>query len=91
VPIWKLEPVNLESEHWATSTHKGTAIVRASDPERARDVATRAFIIAVSISPSRNTLFSPWEQPELVACFHLVGSDFSESGPEEVLDPPQYD
>jgi hypothetical protein len=91
MPIWTLEPVDLTSEHWSTSTHKGTAIVRAADERRARSVATTAFIIAADVTLSSNTLFTPWAQPEHVACSRLEGSEFPESGPEEVLDPPQYE
>jgi hypothetical protein len=91
MPIWRLEPVNLESEHWATSMHKDAVVVRAANEDRARRTATKAFIIAATIPLSRRTLFSPWEQPELVRCSRLEGITFAECGPEAVLDPPHYE
>ncbi len=91
MPIWKLEPADLSSEHWACSTHKGTIIVRAPDEKAARSAATSAFGIAATVPRSRETLFSPWEQANLVKCLRLHNSSFDENGPTEVLDPPQYD
>lgn len=91
MPIWKLEPVDLNSEHWATSTHRGAAIVRAANEQRARAVATSAFIIEAPVLASRKTLYTPWAQPELVRCSCHEGSDFAESGPEAVLVPPHHE
>jgi hypothetical protein len=91
MPIWKLEPVNPDSEHWAASTYKGTAIVRAANEDRAREVATGALGIAAPIPASHRTLYSPWQQADVVRCSRLQGRQFPEDGPEGILDPKHYD
>jgi len=91
MPIWKLEPVDFSSEHWACSPHKGVAIVRAPDEGSAR----RAMLVireAVDVgSPSAPTLHSPWQDSRLVRCTRMNDSGFEESGPTKVLEPAEDD
>lgn len=88
--IWKLEPIDTRSDHWATSMHKGTVIVRAPTEDIARQLATRAFEIKPAQGASLNALITPWVQRDLVQCTSVRHSKFQEDGPATVLDPPHY-
>ncbi|MFQ5683585.1 MAG: hypothetical protein ACE5HC_09965 [Candidatus Binatia bacterium] len=87
MPIWQLTPIDKASDHWQASTHKGEVIVRAASEGEARAKATAEFIIATRKVPGRETLFSPWKQPNLVSCQRLEHSKYEEKGPVAVLDP----
>jgi hypothetical protein len=89
--IWRLEPVDLSSEHWALSTWKAPVVVRAPDEQKARRTASLAFDIAAEAPRSGQTLLSPWQQVTLVRCIRLHASGFEERGPVEVLDPAEHD
>ena len=89
MPVWRLEPIDLTSEHWATSTHKSVAIVRAPSEDIARQQATRAFGI-MAVSRSAEALFSPWGQNNLVRCTRIERSEFREDGPATILEPPHF-
>ena len=62
-------------------------IVRARNELEARQLATRAFIIAVEVRPGRATVTEPWGNPQLVACTLLADSGYCEDGPLAVLSP----
>jgi hypothetical protein len=81
MPIWKLNPINLQAEDWKRSTYKGDAIIRAKDEDEARDVAACHFDHAALITTPK-TLLSPWPNPALVRCVQLESN-----GPSTVLDP----
>jgi hypothetical protein len=87
MPIWKLTPIDKTSNHWRASTHKDDVIVRASGEDKARAKAASEFIIATKRVPGGDTLFSPWDQPNLVSCQRLESSNYEEKGPEAVLYP----
>ena len=46
MPIWTLEPLDLETPNWEASIYKGKVIVRAENERRARFLAAKAFGIA---------------------------------------------
>jgi hypothetical protein len=88
MPIWKLEPYNLSSPHWAASTHHREVIVRASTEEAARGYASAEFVIAVEVRPGAPTLLgTPWDYPDHVRCTLLTDSSYADEGPPGVLDP----
>ncbi len=39
MPMWELKPVDLEHPDWNAGAHRGTALTRASDEQRARQIA----------------------------------------------------
>jgi hypothetical protein len=90
MPIWKLQPTEHASDDWTTSLHRGAAIVRAPTEDLARQIAAEAFSMPVASAAERARLFSPWTQRELVRCFRLEQSTFSEDGPPTILDPPHW-
>ncbi len=87
MPIWKLEPTNIESTDWQGSYYKGPVVVRAKNDNVARDLASEKFGIAVSIELGQNTPERPWVQEELVKCKQLRNLEYEEAGPEEILSP----
>ena len=87
--IWKLEPTDIESEDWRTSTYKGPVIVRAKDEASARLLAVEAFGIAVRRKAGNDTPLMVWSQGELVTCIRLDDSEYKKEGPEEVLSPKE--
>jgi hypothetical protein len=87
MPIWELTPVDKTSDHWRASTHKNHIIVRAASEDEARAKATSEFIIATKQVPAGDTLFSPWNQANLVSCQRLEHSNYGEEGPVAVLYP----
>lgn len=87
MPIWKLSPTDKRSDHWKASTYKGDVIVRAASEGEARAKATSEFRIATKKVLGGNTLFSPWDQPDLVICNRLENSSYEEKGPIAILYP----
>ena len=87
MPVFKLKPTDVSSNHWEASTYKGPAVVRAKDEESAREKATQEFCIAVRRKPGQNTCLNPWNQKQLVTCERLENSDYDEDKPAEVLSP----
>ena len=90
MPIWKLTPLDKTSDHWKRSTHKDHVIVRAATEDQAREKAVSEFDIAAEGVPGGNTLFNPWDQPELVSCQRLENSNYEEKGPVAFLYPDIY-
>ena len=89
--IWKLEPAELDSHHWAASTYKRPVVIRAADEETARSIASAAFFTGTSKPPGKEIPSDPWRQVWLTPCTKLEGSDFREDGPDAILEPPEYD
>ena len=42
MPVWKLEPINPDDEHWTASRYVGPLFVRAADDDGARKLAAMA-------------------------------------------------
>jgi hypothetical protein len=87
MPIWKLEPVNLDDHHWRASIYAGPVIVRAPDEAKARGVASAAFGIAAEMLPGAEVPLLPWVYSWLVTCVRLEKSDYDEEGPDTILGP----
>jgi hypothetical protein len=85
--IWKLTPTEKASDCWGRSTYKGPVIVRAPSEQQARLEAKRKFDIFAKRVPGGDTLFNPWDQPDLVSCHRVENSHYPEDGPVEVLEP----
>ena len=85
--IWKLTPVDLEFAGWCCSIHKGDAIVRAEDEQKARRIATQQFgVIAEKVSSCQETPHNPWFDSTVVKCNELDNSKYSTDGPAELLE-----
>lgn len=85
--IWRLLPVDLESHHWAASSHRGTAVVRAESESNARKMTARAFGRATRVVPGKEVNIIPWDHPHLVSAELFEDSPFNIEGEEEILDP----
>lgn len=89
--VWRLAPVDLSSENWNASTHKGEMIVRAPTERRAREMATAACAIAHGRLPSGRTALNPWNRMKgETACERLANHE-AEAGPEAILSPDHLD
>ena len=73
MPFWHLFPLDVTSDHWRASTYKGDVIVRATSEAEARSTATTTFFRAYERVPGGIILFSPWNQPTVVACQRVEG------------------
>jgi hypothetical protein len=89
--IWELEPVDPSDRNWAASTYKDRAVVRATDENTARQIATLAFTIATPVVRGEDVKVCPWRYPNLVRCTQLHDTDHDEDGPDAILDPARYD
>lgn len=88
MPIFKLTPIDTQSEHWRASTHKDYVIVRAENEKEARIIAELKFLNPTpNMGPGGNTINPPWSQSNLVSCQRLENSIYEERGPAEVLYP----
>ena len=85
--IWKLTPIDVESNEWQYSTHKDIAIVRAKNEEQARSLANGAFAMPNEHVPGAETRHMIWGQSDLVTCETIDDWDGETDGPVEVLYP----
>ncbi len=69
------------------SWHKQYAIVRAPNEATARELAKADLSIAVEAEPNSNTIYSPWEQSDIVSCAEHNGLEFNQTGKPAVLHP----
>ena len=90
--IWQLDPIDPSDPRWIASKHKRHAIIRASTEERAREIACRAFHMAMTRQVvAQEQLGCLWQHEGIVRCRRLGQSGHRQDGPEEILDPPEYD
>lgn len=87
MPIWKLEPQNVDSPHWQASLYKGPVIVRAASEQEARHLAMQRFRSATAERAGQDTLLNPWSQEPLVICTQVLHTGYDEAGKDEVLEP----
>lgn len=89
--IWKLSPIDLQAEEWECSIYDKDVVIRATDEDQARDVATARFAIATAKHKSSRTLHSPWSQPTIVKCIRMeADGNWETEGPAAVLLPDDY-
>ncbi len=86
MPVYSLNPMDLTYKGWEGCRHRGTCIVRADTPVKAREIAKRAFWKGTDLPG----IAVPWTQDTLVKVTLHINHDFQEDGPEEILDPPHY-
>ena len=91
MPFWHLFPLDVTSDHWRASTYKGEVIVRATSEAEARSTATTTFFRAYERVPGGIILFSPWNQPAVVACQHVEGLPYDDHGSAAVVFPRPED
>ncbi len=90
MPLWKLEPINLDNHNWGSSAHKSEVIVRAEDLGKARDLAARAYGVKIQARPDETAIISPWENPGLVKTSQVQASDdYAEDGDQEIVYPAE--
>ncbi len=91
MPIWRLEPIDTTDHNWRASTYRGPMLIRAADEQRARAIATLALGVAARHVPGSDVPVVPWDYSGLVSCSRADDTTFAEEGPDEILDPDQYD
>ena len=64
--VWMLTPVDLDDPNWEASSHRGPAIVRAPDEQKARETAERAFDVKPGFRPGQGVRVPPWSRAALV-------------------------
>ena len=90
MPLWKLEPINLENNNWGSSTYRDEVIVRAVDVSKARDLASRAYVIATNARPDETAIIGPWENPGLIRAEQVQATDdYTEDGDQEIVYPAE--
>ena len=87
--IWKLTPIDLGHRNWQASSFAQEIIVRAGSEDKARKIATNAFCKGVTSPPGEEIPTNPWSQPALVSASEIKGSNYPETGQEEILDPEE--
>ncbi len=85
--IWQLTPICPYRHDWRLSNYTGVAIVRAEGEFAARRRTQIMFSQGVGRNRGLDAPTSPWRDPRRVHCLSLNASNFSEFGPEEILDP----
>ena len=85
--VWMLTPVDLDDPNWEASSHRGPAIVRAPDEQKARETAERAFDVKTGFRPGQGVRVPPWSRAALVRAERVNDSRFADEGPTELLEP----
>ncbi|MCH7806944.1 MAG: hypothetical protein IH995_07360 [Proteobacteria bacterium] len=86
MPIYKLEPIDLDDRDWEASTHKGSVTLRAKDPTAAISLAKVSFGIAAARKFPQEILANPWNK-HMVSCAEIFDSEYPIEGNEEILEP----
>ncbi len=89
MPIWRLEPINPDDDHWQASTYAGPLSVRAADDDKARELAASQFRIGAGKPPGAEDPKPPWLYSWLVTCERIKVSEFEEDGPDAILGPEE--
>ncbi len=84
MPIWKLEPINPDDEHWTASRYVGSLFVRAADDDGARELACRIDEGKLSSGMVSKT---PWRYAWLANCTQVEDSEYNEEGADAILGP----
>ncbi len=86
--IFKLTPIDAESDHWKGSTYKGEVIARAEDEQQARTLANMHFGLVRNQVRGADTAMPPWRLPELVTCETVDDWEGETDGKVAILYPP---
>ena len=86
--IFLLTPIDVESEHWKYSTHKGEVIARAEGEQQARALANHHFVMPRERIPGAETRHMIWSLSELVTCETIDDWEGETDGPVAILYPP---
>ncbi len=88
MPIWTLEPLDLEDPNWEASTYKGQVTVRAKNERKARFLAAKAFGTTRHATLDQPLQITPWHYTGSVSCCQLLpSSEYSEEGEDDILGP----
>ena len=87
MPIWKLTPLDPRDPNWEASSHRGIAIVRASDEAVARATAAQAFDTKTRFAPAKGQKVPPWNRSGLVKAERIDDKRYEGEGPAAVLEP----
>ncbi len=81
MPIWKLEPINPDDDHWRACTYNGPSFVRAADEDSARALAASEYRIGAEKSP--------WLFAWLTNITRIEDSEYDEDAPDTILGPEE--
>ena len=87
MPIWKLEPLDPNDDCWIDIFCRQPLIVRARDEPGARTVAEVECAPLLGPPPGKSHGTSPWQIDTLSSCSQVVGTEYEEDGPDELLIP----
>jgi len=87
MPIWRLEPCDLQDPNWEASSHRGPVVVRAPSEDTAREAAEKAFGVKTRFATGRGGHAPPWRRPQLVHARIIESAIYAADGPVEVLEP----
>ena len=88
--IFKLVPMDLQSDHWRASIYCGKVIVRAESEERARHLAQSEFGIFPQLDYSKSTPLYPWHEQDLIQCLVIEDPSYPESVVSGILYPRNH-
>ena len=88
MPIWKLEPINSDDDHWKASRYVGPLFVRAADDDGARELAAMEYRKSEGNLPSGKVPTTPWRYAWLANCTRVEDTEYDEDGPDAILGPP---
>jgi hypothetical protein len=90
MPIWRLTPTDLNHHYWKASSWKREVVVRAASEERARKIASLAFLTAErKATLGARTPGDPWGEPALVSAIAVNNADYPETGEEGIVGPKE--
>ena len=87
MPVWKLEPINPDDEHWTASRYVGPLFVRAADDDGARELAAMACGIGKGKLSSGMVSTTAWRDALLANCTQVEDSEYNEEGADAILGP----
>ena len=87
MPIWKLEPINSDDDHWTACRYVGPLFVRAADDDGARELAALACLIGEGKLSRGKVPKMPWRYAWLANCTQVEDSEYNEEGADAILGP----
>ena len=89
MPIWKLEPIDPDDEHWTASRYVGPLFIRAADDDGARELAAVSYRIGEGKLLSGNVPKTPWLYAWLANCTRVEDAEYDEEGADAILGPDE--
>ncbi len=89
MPIWKLEPINPDDDHWTACRYVGPLFVRAADDDGARELTALQYAKGEEKLSGGNVPKTPWLYAWLATCTRLEDSEYDSDGPDAILGPAE--